>query len=322
MNKNKIYSVLNSNICTTYRMEFCEEIKEFQSDEKIKEINLYKSKNRIAKIFDIYSKFYQNSIEKFSTSIFTIQELRSYLLNDFSNYFDKLDYQLITFPSYPEVKTEEIIIDSDDDSSKMNERKRLKRFSFINAIAVPKSLEIVNKFLFYLSETPYEFNSVNTWGNSGSRVCGGIEVRSPEGKLLKIYSTQFGMDVNERLKSSDLIVEFFLCEKLPTLICGDFNSFSNLDNFDYKGKEQIEIIEKTFRRVPITGGTFIGIRPVEKEIYCINLENGFISSCLDHFFYKGEIKYLDYGSIVPDNRTERILPFSDDCFIWLDFEIQ
>jgi hypothetical protein len=320
MDSKKLFSILNSNICTTYRMEFCEEIKDYQSFEKLKEINLHKSKHRVNRILDIFTNFYNSSKEKLSIAIFTIQELRSYLLDDFSSYFNNIDYQLIIFPAYPDIKTEEIIIDPDDESNEMKHKKLLKRFSFIIGIAIPKNLEIINKFILYLSDTPNEFNYVSSWGQSGTRVCGGIEVKSTDGNQFKIFSTQFGMEVNERLKSSELIANQFRYEEIPTLICGDFNSFTNIENYDYKGKEQVEIMKKVFKRVPISGGTFIGIRPVEKEIYCVDLENGFMSSCLDHIFYKGEIKCLNYGMISPANKIERLFPFSDHCFIWLDLE--
>lgn len=313
-------NILHSNICTTYRMEFCEEIEEYKNDAmKLKEINLHKSHNRLEKLFKHYMSFYEKNLKDESITIFTINEIRSYNKDLIKDFFKKINYELILFPAYPDVETVKIL---DISSNKDDIKYQLKRFSFINGIAIPSSLLLVDKFYFYLSDEPYKFSDFSSWGNSGSRVCGGIEVMV-NGVKIKVFTTQFGMDINERLKSAELIVKIFDKETTPIILTGDFNSFANLDKIDNKAKEQIEIIEKVFKRVPIKKGTFIGIRAVEKEMYCADINNGENINCLDHIFLKGEeIEIIDYNTVDLANKQELLYPYSDHLMIWCKLKIK
>jgi len=317
-------SILNSNICTTYRMEFSREITEYD-EKKCLEIEEHKSKNRISRILSIYEKFYKDKMEENRIPIFCIQELRTYNQDIFIEFFKKIDYVLHLFPTYPGVKTETIQIDRLDDMKDIenNRKMRLKRFSFINAIAIPNFFIVNDQFIYYLSDNPDKFFEQNAWGHSGSRVCGGLELLTPNKQRMKIFSTQFGMDVNERLKSAELITKIMSQEKLPVIISGDFNSFSNLEeNIDLKGDEQIKILEAAFKRVPINQGTFMGIKAVEKEIYCMNVETGVCTSCLDHIFIQGDnIQYGKFDRVLPEDKQERMFPYSDHCMIWADIDI-
>ena len=319
-------SILNSNICTTYRMDFCEEIIDY-NEIKCQEIEPYKSKHRLSKILALlYTKFYEEKTQGNLIPIFCIQELRTYNKNIFFDFFEKINYQLYLFPTYPDIITEDIKIDKIVDKTNIENKHKidLKRFSFINGIALPKTFIIENEFKYYLSDTPDKFKDYSDWGHSGSRICGGLEISTVNKIRFKVFTTQFGMDVNERLKSAELIANIMLNENLPVILTGDFNSFSNLDEkIDLKGNEQIKILENVLTRLPINRGTFIGMRPVEKELYCMNIDSCDSPSCLDHIFIRGKnINFDKFDVILPENKEEIIFPYSDHCMIWANIEIK
>ena len=322
-NNNHSFSILNSNICTTYRMDFCEEITEFE-DKRCFEIEPHKSKHRLFRILQIYRKFYEDKINENRIPLFCIQEIRTYNQQIFIDFFKEIGYCFSLFPTYPGIKTEEIAISRLDDMKDIENKQKIeiKRFSFINAIAIPLDFKVEKQIIYYLSDNPDKFSEKNDWGHCGSRVCGGLEILTPQKQNFKIFSTQFGMDVKERLKSAELLVNLMKEEKGIVILTGDFNSFSNLDEkVDLKGEEQIKILESAFTRIPINQGTFIGIRAVEKELYCMNVETGECGSCLDHIFIRGEnIKYGKFYVISPKDKKEILFPYSDHCMIWADFE--
>lgn len=260
--------------------------------------------------------------------------MRSYNTKIFSEFFNKINYTLHLFPTYPNVITEQININKDSNNEDINK----KRFSFINGIAVPSKLGINNKYNYYLNNNIHEFSENNSFGKCGSRVLCGLDIELNKINV-KIFTTQFGMDVNERINSAKIIHDLFKNDNNNIILTGDFNSFPGKE---HESDKQIEIIEQTFKRISkdITNqynipnnGTFIGMRPVEDEKYCINLENGQMVGWLDHIFIKNKMdnqtECLKCQIITPEtdiNNKEkclydRLYPYSDHCALWAVIQI-
>lgn len=300
-------------------MEFCDKFP-FYSPSDCISIEPYKSMHRQHRLCALIQDFHDRNRDEY-TSVYTIQELRSYNKAEYAAFFRKLNYTLILFPCYPGVRTESVAENSDE-----------KRFSFINGVAIP-STWAWRRDSFYLSETPDRFSPTTAWGKSGSRLVGGVLVSDGYGNgEFGIYTTQFGMDATERIESAKLVAARLADTDMPLVFAGDFNSFRK-----YRGDEQIDILRNGLTCLTVDpvdqngvrpGGSFVGMRPVEDERFCIDLETGRMDCMLDHIFIRG-FQCIDAGIITPSSasdsaeeaRMKRLRPVSDHCPVWCKIKL-
>lgn len=316
----KKIKLLNLNLCSTFRQDFCHEYSVYNA-EKCKEIEPYKSQNRLPYLTAFIKRVHDSCDDDVPNSpncVYTLQEIRSYHQEHLTRFFETLQYKLYLFPAYPGVVTENIIIDRNSSP----ETIATKRFSFINGIAVPVKWKCTTS-CWFLSETPHLFNPVNTWGPHGSRTLACVHVEHDDMKF-DVLTTQFGMDLKERLNSARLVSDIIDRLVNPVVLAGDFNSFEEI--VGSRRSEQMQILEERMQNISrptcffscaYPGGTFVGMRPVEDEKYCIDLETGIMKCFMDHILCRG-FNVTASHIIMPNNplmgeRFSRKFPLTDHC---------